>query len=96
MFIDLRICFKNLKPCPFAVEEKANTAFVFMPFEEELGEVYIIGIKETLEDLGWTCHRSDEKFDAPEIVCTICKSTQEASLIIADLTGKNPNVFLEV
>lgn len=67
-----------------------------MPFEEELRDVYISGIKQTLEDLGWNCHRSDEKFDAPEIVCTICKNSQEASLILADLTGKNPNVFLEV
>lgn len=66
-----------------------------MPFDEELRDVYLKGIKETLEGLGWTCHRADEKFDAPEIVCTICKSTQEANLIIADLTGKNPNVFLE-
>ena len=92
----MRVCFKNLKPCPFSVEEKAETAFVFMPFEKELREVYISGIKETLEGLGWACHRSDEKFDAPEIVCTICKNAQEASLILADLTGKNPNVFLEV
>ena len=67
-----------------------------MPFEEGLREVYITGIKETLEDLGWNCHRSDEKFDAPEIICTICKNAQEASLILADLTGRNPNVFLEV
>jgi len=67
-----------------------------MPFAKVLRDVYIIGIKENLEDLGWTCHRADEKFDAPEIVCTICKNTQEASLIIADLTGRNANVFLEV
>ena len=67
-----------------------------MPFEKELQVVYKSGIKETLEDLGWTCNRSDEKFDTPEIVCTICKNAQEASLILADLTGRNPNVFLEV
>ena len=67
-----------------------------MPFEKELQEVYESGIKETLKNLGWECHRSDEKFDAPEIVCTICKNAQEASLILADLTGRNPNVFLEV
>jgi len=67
-----------------------------MSFEKELEEVYVKGMKETLEGLGWTCNRSDEKFDTPEIVCTICKNTQEASLILADLTGKNPNVFLEV
>jgi len=67
-----------------------------MPFEKELQVVYKSGIKETLEDLGWTCNRSDEKFDTPEIVCTVCKNAQEASLILADLTGRNPNVFLEV
>ena len=92
----MRICFKNLRLCPFSIEEKANTAFVFMPFEKELEEVYVRGIKETLEGLGWTCNRSDEKFDTPEIVCTICKNAQEASLILADLTGRNPNVFLEI
>ena len=92
----MRVCFKNLKPCPFSVEEKPKTAFVFMPFEEELRDVYKSGVKKTLEDLGWSCHRSDEKFDTPEIVCTICKNTQETSLILADLTGRNPNVFLEV
>jgi hypothetical protein len=92
----LRICFKNLEPCPFSIEEKANTAFVFIPFSEKFQEIYTNGIKRTLEDLGWTCHRADEKFDTPEIICTICKSIQEASLIIADLTGRNPNVFLEV
>jgi len=91
-----RTCFKNLEPCPFASEEKEKTAFVYMPFKKELQDLYESGIKKTLEDLGWTCHRSDERFDTPEIICTICKNTQESSLIIADLTGRNPNVFLEV
>lgn len=93
---ELRICFKNLEPCPFSIEDKPNTAFVFMPLRKEFQDVYSIGIKETLENLGWACSRADEKFDTPEIVCTICKSAQEASLIIADLTRRNPNVFLEV
>ena len=66
-----------------------------MPFKKELRDIYISGIKETLEGLGWACHRSDEKFDAPEVICTICKNAQEAGLIIADLTERNPNVFLE-
>lgn len=67
-----------------------------MPLRKEFQDVYSDGIKKTLEDLGWSCSRADEKFDTPEIVCTICKNAQEASLIIADLTGRNPNVFLEV
>lgn len=67
-----------------------------MPLRKEFQDVYRNGIKKTLEDLGWSCSRADEKFDTPEIMCTICKNAQGASLIIADLTGKNPNVFLEV
>lgn len=67
-----------------------------MPFRKKLEDIYRKGIKETLESLNWTCGRSKEKFDTPEIVCTICKNAQEAVLIIADLTGMNPNVFLEV
>jgi hypothetical protein len=67
-----------------------------MPLRKEFQDVYSDGIKKTFEDLGWSCSRADERFDTPEIMCTICKSAQEASLIIADLTGRNPNVFLEV
>jgi len=89
-------CFKNLESCSFVVEEKPKHAFVLMPFKEEMDVIYADGIKETLLELGWACGRADEKFDTPEIICTICKNIQEASLIIADLTGKNENVFLEV
>ena len=89
-------CFKNLESCSFVVEEKPKHAFVLMPFKEEMKVIYVDGIKETLLELGWVCSRADEKFDTPEIICTICKNIQEASLVIADLTGKNENVFLEV
>jgi hypothetical protein len=92
----MRICFKNLEPCPYPTEESPKTAFVFMPFDKKLEDIYQNGIKKTLEELGWVCHRADEKFDAPEIICTICKNIQEANLIFADLTERNPNVFLEV
>jgi hypothetical protein len=89
-------CFKNLESCSFVVEEKPKHAFVLMPFEEEMNTIYVDGIKETLVELGWVCSRADERFDTPEIICTICKNIQEASLVLADLTGKNENVFLEV
>ncbi len=93
----MRRCFKNLEFCSFEdINVKPKTAFVFMPFDKSLENVYQNGIKKKLEDLGWSCSRADEKFDTPEIICTICKNTQEASLVIADLTGRNPNVFLEV
>jgi len=94
--IILRICFKNLEPCPFSIKQRANVAFVFIPFSGKFQDIYTNGIKKILEDSGWTCQRADEKFDTPEVICTICKSIQESNLIIADLTGRNPNVFLEI
>jgi len=90
------LCFKNLEDCPFhSADEKSNTVFVLIPFEERFGEVYLKGIKDGLPT-GWECSRSDERWDIPEAVCKICKSIQEATLIIADITGRNPNVFLEL
>lgn len=90
------LCFKNNEECPFPpLDEKHNTAFVLMPFAKEFDEVYLKGIKNGLLT-GWKCSRSDERWDIPEAVCKICKSIQEATLIIADVTGKNPNVFLEL
>lgn len=90
------LCFKNLEDCPFhSVDEKYKTAFVLMPFEERFAKVYLKGIKDGLPT-GWECNRSDERWDIPEALCKICKSIQEATLIIADITGRNPNVFLEL
>lgn len=90
------ICFKNLESCPFVLTEKSRNVFVLMPLNEEMKKVYTEGIKQIFLELGWVCNRSDEKFDTPEVVCTICKNIQEASLVLADLTGRNPNVFLEI
>jgi hypothetical protein len=94
--VDGLMCFKNLEACPFHVEdEKPNTAFVLMPFAKQFDEVYLKGIKAGLPT-GWNCNRSDERWDIPEAVCKTCKSIQEATMIIADITGRNPNVFLEL
>ncbi len=90
------MCFKNLEACPFQLEdEKPNTAFVLMPFASQFDEVYLHGIKAGLP-VGWVCNRSDERWDIPEAVCKTCKSIQEATMIVADITGRNPNVFLEL
>jgi len=89
------LCFKNLEECPFHIDEKYNIVFVLMPLEERFDEIYLKGIKDGLPT-DWECNRSDERWDIPEAVCKICKSIQEATLIIADISGRNPNVFLEL
>jgi hypothetical protein len=75
-----------------------NVCFVVMPFSiESLNIVYEDFIRPTLED---RCHlrseRGDDVFGSNVIMDDITKSIRRARLIIADLTGRNPNVFYEV
>lgn len=71
-------------------------AFVLMPFTIELTEIYNNIIKPTVEKQNLQCLRADDFFTANKIMDDIEKAIREASFIIADLTGKNPNVFYEV
>jgi nucleoside 2-deoxyribosyltransferase len=71
-------------------------AFVLMPFDAAFDDVYKLGIKETAEKLGIRAERVDEQiFHKENILERIYGQIDAADLIIADLTGRNPNVFYE-
>jgi hypothetical protein len=70
--------------------------FVLMPFKTDLNPVYTDHIKKVLEALEMTCRRADDIFSNAPIIEDIWESINQARIIIADLTGKNPNVFYEV
>jgi nucleoside 2-deoxyribosyltransferase len=71
-------------------------AFVLMPFDAAFDDVYKLGIKETAEKLGIRAERVDEQiFHKENILERIYNQIDAADLIIADLTGRNPNVFYE-
>lgn len=70
--------------------------FVLMPFNEELTQMYKDYIKKPLEGEGYKVFRADDFFRPTPIIDDIWKSICEAEFIIADLTGRNPNVFYEV
>jgi nucleoside 2-deoxyribosyltransferase len=72
-------------------------AFVLMPFDSQFDDVYHLGIKAAAEELGITAVRVDEQvFHDEGILERIYNEINKADLIIADMTGKNPNVFYEV
>jgi hypothetical protein len=71
-------------------------AFVLMPFEDDLTEIYHNVIKPAVEIHNYQCKRADDFFTANRIMDDIEKAIRNCSFIIADLTGKNPNVFYEV
>jgi len=68
--------------------------FVIMPFAADFDDVYRV-IRETVENHGYECIRADERYLSGPIIEDIIDRIEKADLIIADFTGKNPNVFFE-
>ncbi len=67
-----------------------------MPFSSEFDDVYQIGIKEACQAAGAYCERVDEQHYSEKMLDRIYNQIAKADLIIADMTGKNANVFYEV
>ena len=91
-------CYLNLQNCAFGnILPDNKKAFVMMPFnDEKLDLFYKKVIKPSLARKGIKCTRADERFDVPNALCKICKSIRESGILIADMFGKNPNVFCEI
>jgi len=89
-------CFKTGGPCTVDVQEKPRSVFVIMPFADEFDDVYELGIKASVEALGWECQRADEVIHNRDIMCKVCQGIRQARLVVVDLTGQNANVFYEL
>ncbi len=71
--------------------------FVLMPFDKDFNDIYKFGIKGSCEDAGVYCERVDEQiFFEGSILDRIYNQISKADVIIADMTGRNPNVLYEV
>ncbi|MCK4394533.1 toll/interleukin-1 receptor domain-containing protein [Candidatus Bipolaricaulota bacterium] len=72
--------------------------FIIMPFgPEELTDVYEYFVKPSIEtNCDLRCERGDDVFGSNVIMDDIRRSIERARLVVADLTGRNPNVFYEV
>lgn len=67
-----------------------------MPFAPEFDDVYKLGIRPACERAGAYAERIDEQLFAESILDRIYNQISKADLIVADLTGRNSNVFYEV
>jgi len=88
------------QPKPVAerpVQEKRR-CFVVMPFgDPDLQVVYEDFVKPTLIDgCDLHCERGDDVFGSNVIMEDILTNISAADIVLADLTGKNANVFYEV
>lgn len=74
----------------------APKAFVLISFEDEYASVYEELIKKPLEEAGYVVHRADSELNQQNILADIVRGIAAADLIVADLSGLNPNVFYEL
>lgn len=72
-----------------------KSCFVAMPFNRKFEPIYEI-ITETLGKVGWSVYRADEVGYPRRITDAIMMQIFSADLVLAELTGGNPNVFYEV
>ena len=79
-------------------EKRTNkeSCFVIMPFGGWLDDYYENIYCPAIKSAGLKPHRADDLYRPSTIIIDIWKYTQEAKILIADLTGKNANVFYEL
>jgi hypothetical protein len=78
------------------MEDTPIFAFVLMPFDSRFDDLYRFGIKEPAEHLGIVAEQVDEQIYTESILERIYRQIDLADIIIADMSGQNPNVFYEV
>jgi len=83
-------------PASYRIDERL--AFVLMPFTDELTKIYHTFIKPTVElkQFNLVCKRADDIKSNRSIIQDIWKSICEARIVIADMSGLNPNVMYEL
>jgi hypothetical protein len=78
----------STRPKPFV--------FVLMPLDPAYNDIYAFGIKGAAEDVGAYAERIDEQIFVEGILDRIFNQINKADVIVADMSGRNPNVFYEV
>jgi hypothetical protein len=70
--------------------------FVLMPFLRDLLPVYEDHIKKVAQQLNLSVARADDFFNVSAIIDDIWWGINSSKILIADCTGRNPNVFYEI
>lgn len=76
--------------------EREKHAFLLCPFEEPFNTIYSDHIRPAVESIGFSIDRADEIFGTQPIIEDIWESINSAEVVLADVSGRNPNVMYEV
>lgn len=77
-------------------KDPEDVCFVIMPFGGWLDDYYQDIYCPAITAAGLDPHRADDLFRPSSIVNDIWAYTKKARIVLADLSGKNPNVFYEL
>jgi hypothetical protein len=75
---------------------RPNTCFYLGPFREPFNNIYANAIRTAVQRLGVSLSRADEIYGSRAIIQDIWEAIFSSEVIIAELTGRNPNVMYEV
>jgi len=78
------------------LDNLTNSCFVIMPFTATFNTEYEKVIRPAVEAAGLTPVRADEIYSRPHVMQDIWEALRASRMVIAELTGKNTNVFYEV
>ena len=91
------ICKPVFKYRPASTPPSTNHCFVIMPFSEAWSDrIWTRHLRPTIEGAGFVAKRADDLFAPGVIVEDIWREIVEADVVVADLTGRNANVFYEL
>ena len=70
--------------------------FVAMPFAKEFDDRFHYGINKAIQTAGYLCERADMSSFTGDVLMWVKERIDSAALVVADLSGGNANVYLEV
>ncbi len=76
--------------------QESDLCFILMPFKPAFDRLYKEHLKPSIESCGFRCLRADDFFTPTPIFNDIWQHICKSKVIIADVTGRNPNVFYEM
>lgn len=80
---------------PNLLKKRTNEVFVLTPFHEDYFSTYL-AIEKAVNSIGLNASRGDERKIHGDIFPHILDSIARARLVIANITGRNPNVLYEL
>lgn len=85
----------RLRAAGYSSDSKPHV-FVAMPFDESMDDVYHYGITGAVRAAGFLCERADETAFTGEVLKRVKQRIKSSTLVVADLSTANANVYLEV